>query len=277
MSDPGDPVDGDSSDAGDLIVVGEVQDAVRVEGPVISRECPVCAEGVEGEGRRCERCETLHHADCWDYLGHCAIFGCQPAEASGVPAVAQERSLARTRRVADWWSAVFRVHWGLMLGWTLAWSAAVPAFAVRGAAVTWLLSIGTMLGALYGLLLVPSLGLRRALNERLGEKVTAPSGGARPLLESLALTREGRDARSWVWWLQPLFLVWLGYCYSQRTWWLMTESTFALMGVLALLLVRTLGSVTRERMMLVEVLQNRMAASLKPERRRLVGSRGGPE
>jgi hypothetical protein len=38
--------------------------------------CPVCGTPVEGEGGLCSRCRTLHHRDCWDYLGGCAVFGC---------------------------------------------------------------------------------------------------------------------------------------------------------------------------------------------------------
>lgn len=42
--------------------------------------CPVCATSLgEGETRRCERCDALHHEDCWAYVGRCAIFGCAPA------------------------------------------------------------------------------------------------------------------------------------------------------------------------------------------------------
>jgi hypothetical protein len=39
-------------------------------------ECPVCAQPL-GEGtRRCRGCGTLHHEDCWDYFGGCAIYAC---------------------------------------------------------------------------------------------------------------------------------------------------------------------------------------------------------
>ena len=39
-------------------------------------QCPVCNHPVE-EGRRCPACATPHHAECWKYMGGCAIFGCR--------------------------------------------------------------------------------------------------------------------------------------------------------------------------------------------------------
>jgi hypothetical protein len=37
--------------------------------------CPVCGQGLEA-AISCPGCGTPHHAECWDYLGGCAIFGC---------------------------------------------------------------------------------------------------------------------------------------------------------------------------------------------------------
>ena len=42
--------------------------------------CPVCATVIKEEPRLCERCETPHHQDCWDYAGGCALFGCRPGK-----------------------------------------------------------------------------------------------------------------------------------------------------------------------------------------------------
>ena len=45
-------------------------------------KCPVCSTVIVGQYRTCERCNTPHHIDCWDYCGGCAIFACRctPAE-----------------------------------------------------------------------------------------------------------------------------------------------------------------------------------------------------
>ncbi len=37
--------------------------------PATQVRCPVCAMPVAGSERRCERCDTPHHPDCWNYLG----------------------------------------------------------------------------------------------------------------------------------------------------------------------------------------------------------------
>lgn len=38
--------------------------------------CAVCGDLVQAKVRRCPRCDTPHHPDCWDYQGGCAAFGC---------------------------------------------------------------------------------------------------------------------------------------------------------------------------------------------------------
>ena len=47
---------------------------------MISVKCPVCASRIGGEVHTCERCDTPHHTDCWDYNGGCAIFACSSPE-----------------------------------------------------------------------------------------------------------------------------------------------------------------------------------------------------
>lgn len=39
--------------------------------------CPVCGQLFNVAGIRCGSCKVPHHADCWDYWGRCAIFGCR--------------------------------------------------------------------------------------------------------------------------------------------------------------------------------------------------------
>ena len=52
----------------------------RVDKSVAQIHCPVCATIIKEEPRLCERCETPHHQDCWDYAGGCALFGCRPGK-----------------------------------------------------------------------------------------------------------------------------------------------------------------------------------------------------
>jgi hypothetical protein len=57
---------------------------VKVLGEVAVAEhgrCPVCCQTVATAELRCRLCKAPHHADCWMYLGRCAIFGCRGAAA----------------------------------------------------------------------------------------------------------------------------------------------------------------------------------------------------
>ena len=39
--------------------------------------CKVCGESIDGGPIVvCSNCRTPHHADCWDYVGACSIYGC---------------------------------------------------------------------------------------------------------------------------------------------------------------------------------------------------------
>lgn len=38
--------------------------------------CPVCRCALGDDARLCVSCGAPHHHDCWEYIGHCAIYGC---------------------------------------------------------------------------------------------------------------------------------------------------------------------------------------------------------
>lgn len=38
--------------------------------------CQICGEPIGKDLVFCCRCKTPHHRDCWQYLGHCSVFGC---------------------------------------------------------------------------------------------------------------------------------------------------------------------------------------------------------
>lgn len=52
-----------------------IEDA-RVKGAVRTRLCQICGTEIEDRAVACDKCETLHHRDCWDYNGVCATFAC---------------------------------------------------------------------------------------------------------------------------------------------------------------------------------------------------------
>lgn len=54
---------------------GEVR-VLSAEQVAAEGKCPVCAQVLESPTRACRSCGTTHHANCWDYFGGCAIYGC---------------------------------------------------------------------------------------------------------------------------------------------------------------------------------------------------------
>jgi hypothetical protein len=40
--------------------------------------CPICTTVLKEPLIRCPRCRAPHHRECWDYLGRCAVYGCEP-------------------------------------------------------------------------------------------------------------------------------------------------------------------------------------------------------
>ena len=38
--------------------------------------CQVCGEAFDDSVVRCTQCQTIHHFDCWHYVGHCSTYGC---------------------------------------------------------------------------------------------------------------------------------------------------------------------------------------------------------
>lgn len=50
---------------------------ISVEAVVTAGKCPVCSDGSGQLSRRCRGCNAAYHAECWHYLGGCAIFGCE--------------------------------------------------------------------------------------------------------------------------------------------------------------------------------------------------------
>jgi hypothetical protein len=56
----------------------DVQPALRTGEftELLSGHCPICTTTLAEPLVRCPRCRSPHHRQCWDYLGHCATYGC---------------------------------------------------------------------------------------------------------------------------------------------------------------------------------------------------------
>lgn len=49
-----------------------------VESQSLAGICPVCTTPAAEPVAVCPRCRVPHHQQCWDYLGRCAVYGCDP-------------------------------------------------------------------------------------------------------------------------------------------------------------------------------------------------------
>ena len=50
-------------------------------------QCMVCGESVGDEandGVACVQCDTVHHPDCWKYIGKCSTYGCRSRKSNPV-------------------------------------------------------------------------------------------------------------------------------------------------------------------------------------------------
>lgn len=50
-------------------------------------QCLVCGHALKRPIRKCPSCDTLHHFECWDYNGGCAVFACGGLKAAPAPSM----------------------------------------------------------------------------------------------------------------------------------------------------------------------------------------------
>jgi len=140
-----------------LIVTAKELGILEVSTETSEAHCPVCATSLAKEETvACPRCETLHHKDCWEFNGACAVFGCgiektrpRPAAADPVKAAAMAEALpdflALRRRFRRWFWVV-RLQW-----WSVLWLCFSLAFPMM------LHALGVRAGPVYDLLYGPGL------------------------------------------------------------------------------------------------------------------------
>lgn len=99
------------------------------QAPEALSDCPVCKEPLEERVRSCERCDTPHHEDCWDYSEGCSVFACKPSSALDLvpsPAlVLRAPSTSLRERVQSGLSRLAQVNswqWALFGGWVFVWA-----------------------------------------------------------------------------------------------------------------------------------------------------------
>lgn len=68
---------------GALRHMSEGRALISVEEVVRAGKCPVCSDDSGDLPQRCRGCQAAYHRECWDYLGGCAIFGCEDGYSRG--------------------------------------------------------------------------------------------------------------------------------------------------------------------------------------------------
>ena len=186
-----------------------------------SPRCPVCATAFTiradcEEGHRscedcvvtCERCETLHHKECWDYAGGCALFGCRPGK--GALAQAEVDLLATS---LDGWMGAYRFYSSCLLGTSLSISLYVLSWLLlsafsggfvtpgdfRGSGLFWVFKV--LFSILYFVLILCGLGMvgslfpalvaRWRVNRILDEEVSRKGHLDRAVLDRLEFSGLG--------------------------------------------------------------------------------------
>lgn len=142
--------------------------------------CPVCGDRILGPPRTCTRCDTPHHAECWDYVPGCAVFACEEG------ALVRADEWPRAHRLVLWRARALVAGARALRGGALALVAALPlADLARG--TSWWLADAAMAGA-WGLIFLglASVPLAWALGA-----VAVRSGGA----ELLARAGQRGDAK----------------------------------------------------------------------------------
>lgn len=198
----------------DVVVLGVAHDDPA---PVRQAACPVCACPIEADPVICPRCSTPHHADCWEYSGGCAIFGCTRApslspssSSSSLPApTAELKGRLRT------WSWMYRLHWATFasIGVGLGGTVIVSAFAgllhallypVAPGYVMQLVALPTMLASFvlsatallaivgYFVLFLPAWIVLQRLETLVGRPLVVPRAATRSVLDRVDMPWFGR-------------------------------------------------------------------------------------
>ena len=158
--------------------------------------CPVCGTSIESNPFYCARCETPHHQDCWEYLGGCAVFGCEPGS-ERLPATQQEWSLLeRSAQRALWFYRAY-VFSLLGIGVGAAYSfvhGLLPSFFDFGSAGIFTL-VFNILPSLFLLIclmtfllsLLPAIFVRLGLSRSLAGTLSPPQKGRADIIERMEL------------------------------------------------------------------------------------------
>ncbi len=250
--------------------------------------CPVCRSSLSGELINCDKCSTPHHKECWDYIGHCAIFGCYQDPKALARKTNDENSLANISK----WLVVHRSQWYILTVTVSALLFTYLSFFVLGIthflvsavfspgaymaisahantifrqAVRTFPRLGMLFGAFYVLLFVPAYLSKNRLQD---ENIVAPADNDKALVVAEKLEMSTLDSliRRWLALQEiivaltviilPLRSIITGHSAMR------TGFTF-LVALLMLTFARGLKKAAALRFTLFESVQNRLIASTK--------------
>jgi len=189
---------------------------------VSSIRCPVCASPVgDADVHVCPRCDTPHHRECWDYVGGCALFGCEPSKGPARPTAVVPLDDGAVTRSLDRWLWTYRAYsvclagCGPSLGLTLLLSLVTTAPYPLGMHEPWWLTALAAMNAIAGVAFLlcglgvvlfglPLLVATWRLSSLLDGAVTGPPRDSRAVLDRLDVSGLSGIILSATEWARPV-------------------------------------------------------------------------
>ena len=248
--------------------------------------CPVCGcPCKEDDVVSCPRCHTSHHRECWEYVGACAIFGCDASRWKFRPSGGE---LVELKENVDSWVDLYRRHWsGLCVavsGTVITLSSSILAvWTYRNPMILKALNDLAKTAGLVGIILtLYGLGTyamyllkERGVREKLGglfqdQSSPAPSSDSREAVDKLDASRAETVIFSLLFGTLA-YLLSLGVLlaafrnvYHMYSWRYGALETI-LIWILAVVFPIALYGASRKRLAFTNSLQNRLAASVKKD------------
>ena len=197
--------------------------AIRIE-EYYAMHCPVCGCLAEEQLVVCEKCETVHHRDCWEYAGGCAIFGCRLSDRRLQVMNRAGKVLAED---LDKWGKLYKTQWiacAVMVlsnvfctvtntwSWTYAWqtgmghgsfSKCLTLFSLSGVfSVITAIALLAYLASIY-----PTLKLRWQLEEHMGTSLAPTQKKSELIEQKLQLSPKKQFLLKMLSFLRPLAII----------------------------------------------------------------------
>ena len=195
----------------DFNTVFQGQSYMHSETKMNADKCPVCATQVTENPRLCEHCGAVHHRDCWDYCGDCAMFLCLLGRAEGKDK--DEKAAVNLEAALNswaYWYSIYSICFAIMaasytiviplvatlfvfLNTALRPLFPLPAIAI---AMLWCVSMAGLFGSVVAYALARSYG--SSVHELLGQEPKAQIAPPDNLSKELNLSKVARSTVHYV-------------------------------------------------------------------------------